>query len=35
MIKEMALIKDKDKLKMDDLIPTRDNLDESVISVVD
>ena len=31
----MALIKDKDKLKMDDLIPTRDNLDESVISVVD
>jgi hypothetical protein len=29
----MAAFKDKDKLKLDDLIPTRDHLDESMISV--
>jgi hypothetical protein len=29
----MTAFKDKDKLKLDDLIPTRDNLDESVIYV--
>ncbi len=33
MTKEMAIFKDKDKLKLDDLIPTRDNLDESMIYV--
>ena len=33
MSKELAALKDKDKLKLDDLIPTKDlNLDESIYS---